>query len=95
MSPSSSAGDSEFPLIADVTADFVYARIMGTERKGKAGLFQSGNRQMGEARQEWAKGGAPKDLPVGGEAGREKASRCFPVRDLAAPRQETPPPRRR
>ena len=30
------AGDSAFPLIADVTAPFVYARIMGT-REDEAG----------------------------------------------------------
>src|ERR1700677_601514 len=31
------AGDSEFPQIADVTADFVYARIMGTKEKPTIG----------------------------------------------------------
>ena len=36
------AADSEFPLIADVTADFVYARIMGTRAKEKAGYPAAG-----------------------------------------------------
>jgi uncharacterized protein YecE (DUF72 family) len=31
------AADSEFPSIPDVTADFVYARLMGTQEKEKLG----------------------------------------------------------
>ena len=34
------AGDSEFPQIADVTADFVYLRIMGTQEKPKPDMRQ-------------------------------------------------------
>ncbi len=35
------AGDSEFPMIADVTADFVYVRIMGTSEKEKFGYAKT------------------------------------------------------
>jgi uncharacterized protein YecE (DUF72 family) len=56
------AGDSEFPLIADVSADFVYARIMGTEEKQKTGYSPAMiSRWAGRAR-DWAQGGMPKDL---------------------------------
>ena len=65
------AGDAEFPLIADVTAPFVYARIMGT-REGEALGYPDGalDAWAGRARA-WARGGAPGDLPEllpGGEA---------------------------
>ena len=43
--------DSEFPLIADVTVDFIYARIMGTEAKEKLGyppaILKSGQNAPG------------------------------------------------
>ena len=31
------AGDPDYPQIADITAPFVYARIMGTRQKGGIG----------------------------------------------------------
>ncbi len=33
--------DSDFPVIADVTADFVYARLMGTVEKEKLGYSKA------------------------------------------------------
>ncbi|MEI9916036.1 MAG: DUF72 domain-containing protein [Methylovirgula sp.] len=56
------AGDSEFPQIADVTADFVYARIMGTKEKPKIGYPAKTLDQWAERAEIWAEGGAPKDL---------------------------------
>lgn len=57
------AGDSDFPLIADLTAPFVYARIMGTQTNRRAG-YDSARLDLwaGRART-WAAGGAPADLP--------------------------------
>ncbi len=37
------AGDSSYPQIADVTAPFVYARIMGTKEKEKSGYSEARN----------------------------------------------------
>jgi uncharacterized protein YecE (DUF72 family) len=52
------AGDSEYPQIADVTAPFVYARIMGTE-KGEAGGYPAEALDLWARRaREWA-GGQP------------------------------------
>ena len=34
------AGDADYPQIADVTAPFVYARIMGTRRSRTGRLFR-------------------------------------------------------
>jgi uncharacterized protein YecE (DUF72 family) len=56
------AGDSEYPQIADITASFVYARIMGTvadEEVGYSGLDL--DRWARHAR-EWAEGGSPEGL---------------------------------
>ena len=36
------AGDSKFPQMADVTTDFVYARIMGTSEGEKNGYSPAG-----------------------------------------------------
>jgi uncharacterized protein YecE (DUF72 family) len=57
------AGDSEFPVIADVSADFVYARIMGTQEKEKLGYPKKDIEGWAARAKEWAKGGVPSDLP--------------------------------
>jgi len=57
------AADSEFPQIADVTADVVYARLMGTQALEKLGYSRAAlNRWAGRAR-DWEKGASP-DLPL-------------------------------
>ena len=56
------AGDSEFPQIADVTADFVYVRIMGTQEKPKAGYAGKALDQWADRAGTWAEGGVPADL---------------------------------
>ena len=58
------AGDCEFPLIADVTADFVYARLMGTSEKEKLGYSKAAIEKWAARAKDWSKGGAPKDLPL-------------------------------
>jgi uncharacterized protein YecE (DUF72 family) len=52
--------DSDFPLIADVTADFVYARIMGTSAKEKQGYPAATLKTWAERAKDWAKGESPK-----------------------------------
>src|SRR5580698_732504 len=54
------AADSEFPLIADVTTDFVYARIMGTETKEKLGYPAAMLKTWAERARDWEKGESPK-----------------------------------
>jgi uncharacterized protein YecE (DUF72 family) len=56
------AGDSGFPQIADLTAPFVYARIMGTEPKPKAGYAPKALDLWVERAKAWAKGEAPAGL---------------------------------
>ena len=52
--------DSEFPLIGDVTADFVYARIMGTSAKEKLGYPPATLKTWGQRAKDWAAGESPK-----------------------------------
>jgi uncharacterized protein YecE (DUF72 family) len=53
------AGDSEYPQIADSTATFVYARIMGTEAKQKLGYSAAALDQWAARARSWASGAAP------------------------------------
>jgi uncharacterized protein YecE (DUF72 family) len=56
------AGDSDHPHIADVSADFVYARIMGTSETKPLGYSESALDQWAERARTWSAGGAPDDL---------------------------------
>jgi uncharacterized protein YecE (DUF72 family) len=56
------AGDSDYPQIADVTAPFVYARIMGTVEKEKLGYPKPALDRWAMAAQGWAVGKAPSGL---------------------------------
>jgi uncharacterized protein YecE (DUF72 family) len=56
------AGDSEFPEIADVTAPFVYARIMGTRKEETLGYSAAALDRWAARLKAWAKGDAPADL---------------------------------
>ncbi|TCH97564.1 DUF72 domain-containing protein [Roseococcus sp. SYP-B2431] len=60
------AGDSDFPQIADVTAPFVYARIMGTREEEKLGYPSAALSKWVERAKEWAEGKAPKGLETFG-----------------------------
>lgn len=54
------AADSEFPLIGDVTADFVYARIMGTKPAEKLGYPKAILKIWAKRARDWEKGASPK-----------------------------------
>jgi len=67
----------EYPLIADVTADFVYARLMRTVPEEPAGYAASAlDAWTGRARA-WAQGGAPADLPQLAQAAKRTARDVF------------------
>ena len=56
--------DSEkHPLIADVTAEFVYARLQRTAESVKTGYPRSALDTWAQRAKVWADGGAPDDLP--------------------------------
>ena len=52
-----------FPSFADLTSDFVYARLMKSEEKVKTGYPAKVLDQWAEVAQIWAKGGEPESLP--------------------------------
>jgi uncharacterized protein YecE (DUF72 family) len=68
-------GDSEFPLIPDPTAPFVYARIMGTDAGEEAGYGPAALDAWVARAAAWAEGRAPDDLeavaPPAAETPRE------------------------
>jgi uncharacterized protein YecE (DUF72 family) len=66
------AGDSEYPQIADLTAPFVYTRIMGTTEVGYAD--EALDRWTQRARQ-WASGRSPDGLETVGARQTTKAGR--------------------
>jgi uncharacterized protein YecE (DUF72 family) len=56
------AGDSDYPQIADLTAPFVYARIMGTSEAEDSGYSAAALDRWAKRARAWASGGAPDDL---------------------------------
>jgi uncharacterized protein YecE (DUF72 family) len=56
------AADSQYPLIADVTAPFVYARIMGTQEGEPLGYPEAALDLWAERARTWASGGSPDGL---------------------------------
>jgi uncharacterized protein YecE (DUF72 family) len=57
------AEHDKYTEIADVTADFVYARLQKGDEKLKAGYPPKAVDQWSKRAQTWASGGEPKDLP--------------------------------
>lgn len=62
------AGDSEFPQIADVTAPFVYARIMGTHDATETGYTPAELDMWANRARAWAEGRTPAGLQTVGPA---------------------------
>jgi uncharacterized protein YecE (DUF72 family) len=71
------AGDSEFPQIADPTAPFVYARIMGTRPEPAAGYDEAELDAWAERARRWAAGAAPEGVETLGAAGDGVARDVF------------------
>ena len=53
------AADSEFPLIPDVTADFIYVRLMGAAEKEKLGYSKAVVKTWAGRAKRWAAGESP------------------------------------
>ena len=67
------SADADYTQIADVTAPFVYARIMGTKEAEPKGYSEAGLDRWAEAARTWAQGGVPEGLEtVGPPAKAEK-----------------------
>jgi uncharacterized protein YecE (DUF72 family) len=67
------AGDSQYPQIADPTAPFVYARIMGTQPNEPLGYAKPALDLWARRAKTWSAGGSAEGLEMaaGQDAGRE------------------------
>ena len=61
------ADSADYPAIADVTGDFVYARLENAEEGHAAGYAPEALDGWAEAARTWAMGGAPAGLPYADE----------------------------
>jgi uncharacterized protein YecE (DUF72 family) len=71
------ADSADYPAIADVTGDFVYARLENAEARFAAGYAPSKLDEWAEAARVWAKGGVPDGLPTFGAAADKEARDVF------------------
>lgn len=72
------AGDSNYPQIADLTAPFVYVRIMGTKAGVAEGYADAQLVRWAARASAWASGSAPDDLEyAAARAGKDKPREVF------------------
>lgn len=69
--------DSEFPVIADPTTDFVYLRLMGTSAHNETGYSDAELNAWVERLRVYAEGGVPDDLPCFGPPPPKKPRDVF------------------
>jgi uncharacterized protein YecE (DUF72 family) len=69
------ADSDKYPAIADVTADFTYARLQRTREDVPTGYTQEEIKAWGAAGRAWEKGEVPKGLPGIGKASPAKGKR--------------------
>ncbi len=68
--------DSDYPQIADVTAPFVYVRIMGTTETEERGYSPSALKNWVKRMQDWASGKLPGDMAtIAPPSGKQPAAR--------------------
>ncbi|MGJ7509385.1 DUF72 domain-containing protein [Variovorax sp. GT1P44] len=68
----------KFPSFADLTGDFVYARLMNSDAKFENGYAPKALDEWAEAAKTWAKGGTPASLPRV-EVGKSQPSKARDV----------------
>jgi uncharacterized protein YecE (DUF72 family) len=66
-----------YPAIADVTSDFVYARLQQAAPKIETGYSAPTIRKWAEAARLWSEGKVAKDLPVFGKSGKPAKTDVF------------------
>jgi uncharacterized protein YecE (DUF72 family) len=69
------ADSADYPAIADVTADFVYARLQGTKEENETGYAAADLDRWAERARLWESGDVPGDLPQIGTKAAPKAKR--------------------
>ena len=84
------AGDSEYPQIADVTAPFVYARIMGTTEAEDKGYSNAALESWARRAKIWAAGGSPPDLETVAPAKNDDGGRDVFLYVISAFKERNP-----
>ncbi len=69
------ADSDDYPSFADLTANFVYARLMRCQASHKTGYTGPALDRWAERARAWARGEEPADLPRVGKAGAKSAPR--------------------
>lgn len=80
----------EHPSFADVTAGFVYARLMRSRAELATGYPRAGLVRWAARAREWAAGGEPDDLPRIGSAGSAEVRREVFVFFIGAAKERNP-----
>lgn len=71
------SADADYTQIGDVTAPFVYARIMGTKEAEPKGYPDAGLDRWVKAAEVWAKGGVPEGLDIVGPVAKAEKRDVF------------------
>ena len=80
----------DYPSFADVTADFVYARLMRSRSDDPTGYPDAELEQWSGRLREWARGGEPSDLPRLAPALEQPASRDVFVFFISSAKERNP-----
>jgi len=84
------ADSDDFPVIADLTAPFVYARLMRTESRLKAGYAPKALDAWADVATTWQQGGEPDDLPRVEPAGKKGPPRDVYMLFIAGAKEKAP-----
>ena len=84
------AESDDYPMIADVTADFVYARLQKSEEKHDTGYAPRDLDRFAALAKTWAAGGEADDLPRFGKGKAKKAKRDVFVYMIAGDKVRAP-----
>ena len=80
----------DYPSFADLTTDFVYARLMRSDAKLKAGYAPKSLDEWAERAAQWAAGGEPADLPRVGEKPAPKKARDVFIYFISSAKERNP-----
>jgi uncharacterized protein YecE (DUF72 family) len=78
-----------YPEMADVTADFVYARLQQAAPKVETGYTAAAIKAWAGRARDWSEGKAPKDLPAAGKPGKPAKTDVF-LYFIAAAKERNP-----
>jgi len=81
---------TEYPSFADITGDFVYARLMGAQAKVETGYAAPALDAWAVRAREWSSGGDPADLPRVGAAAAGSTPRDVFVYFISAAKNRNP-----